>query len=509
MIQSSLEPACIGTGGFHSSSSQRIALLHEFHGRLDPSHPTFTELLVGAAADNHPQVVAYAIGLGVDLNRLNRNSESALGAAMENAGDFGKNGFTTRRHRRYRYDWKRQLGPHPDPEKAENPSLLAGTAWLNNTREICQMLIAASATDYSPLVIAARDGDLESVRRMIGDGWPVHFSIEAVGTPLVMAIRNRHRKIVEFLLSAGVDPNQPARTDHYSTASHLDYPLMAALEEPGDEKILEMLIAAGAHVDVRCDDLFETPAVLRQQIPSCYAAELLLGAPGQNAVLAGLTDLTGNNAFHIFDSRSCRILARWAKPEDVNRLNTEGRTPLFESVCGGCYDNNEARSETLLMAGADPDRLCLDDPLARIGRTYPGSIGIVEDKARLISPALFIRLQVAKDGFHTSIPLLAGSESGPPKIGYEIDFSVATSSDILARIRRTISDNIEAIRASFKADFLLCKLPTPDFVEPLDPREKLAFVLVLLMNPERIMEFAPFASEIKCPPTMKKNQNHP
>jgi ankyrin repeat protein len=102
------------------------------------------------------------------------------------------------------------------------------------------LLLACGAErgDLTPLILAARAGDVPAIRALISSGG----NLEARGgvsgwTPLMHAIHKNQRAVALFLLDAGADAN--ARADRGAT------PLILAAGE-GDVEVVKALLKRGA-----------------------------------------------------------------------------------------------------------------------------------------------------------------------------------------------------------------------------------------------------------------------
>jgi ankyrin repeat protein len=91
------------------------------------------------------------------------------------------------------------------------------------------------------LMLAARDGDLESAKLLVAAGANVNDCSPVGNTPLMLAARNDRTPVALFLLEKGADPNV-AEAGH--TALHL------AVARKNHE-LLQALLARGASVNVR------------------------------------------------------------------------------------------------------------------------------------------------------------------------------------------------------------------------------------------------------------------
>jgi uncharacterized protein len=93
----------------------------------------------------------------------------------------------------------------------------------------------------TPLLLAARSGDIESVGLLLGAGADPNDTTPDGYTPLLMAAHSRHGKLAEMLLERGANPNACAVG---FTALHV-----AVLE--GDLDLVKALLAHGADVNAR------------------------------------------------------------------------------------------------------------------------------------------------------------------------------------------------------------------------------------------------------------------
>src|SRR5690606_15630584 len=59
----------------------------------------------------------------------------------------------------------------------------------------------------TPLVFAAREGDIESARLLLDAGADVNRQTTGGWTPLLAAVQNRYYRLAAFLLERGADPN--------------------------------------------------------------------------------------------------------------------------------------------------------------------------------------------------------------------------------------------------------------------------------------------------------------
>ncbi len=217
---------------------------------------------------------------------------------------------------------------------------LAAGAALERDNTAAYDLLASSGIELT-LPMAARQGDLEAVKRLLAEGADVNSPSEDGSPPLPLAAGGGHADTVKVLLDAGADVNASDRWD--KTALH-----HAAGE--GYLAIARTLIRAGADVSAT---------------PGFHGAPLHEAARGGHLEMIRLLVESGAdpNARSDYEKKRPLHAARWAdNPAPVIKLLVElgadpdavteqKVTPLNEAVKAG---NIEA-TRALLEVGADPD----------------------------------------------------------------------------------------------------------------------------------------------------------
>ena len=139
---------------------------------------------------------------------------------------------------------------------------------------ICVCTLLCSGTSLADnLYDAAKEGDLASVRRLIGQGANVNARYKDGSndstTPLHAAAYKGHKDIVKFLVAQGADVN--ARDEYNFT------PLHEASHNYDDIKeVVEILIKNGADVNARTKYSDETPLHWAAEYGNKHVAELLI-----------------------------------------------------------------------------------------------------------------------------------------------------------------------------------------------------------------------------------------
>ncbi|NHF59545.1 hypothetical protein FK220_009350 [Flavobacteriaceae bacterium TP-CH-4] len=94
--------------------------------------------------------------------------------------------------------------------------------------------------NQTPLMRAAADGALGTVKILIANGVDVNEMLYGEGTALYRALQHSNSEIAGLLLESGADPNLGSTSD--------GYPIMAAIAS-GDEEMVRLLIKRGADVN--------------------------------------------------------------------------------------------------------------------------------------------------------------------------------------------------------------------------------------------------------------------
>jgi ankyrin repeat protein len=200
------------------------------------------------------------------------------------------------------------------------------------------------AKKLSPLMDAARKGDLFAVRKLLRAGVDVNAMDTDGNTALKCAAESGNIAVVQALLGAGA--NVRAQSADGYTALHA-----AAVER--EVRIVELLLAAGADVNARTKNNV-TP--LMSSIGSPYSDPkvslvLIRGGADVNAA-----DPDGRTALWIATTDSTpevmeELLKRHADPNVQPRtLGPSGDTPLHMAAMNGL----KTEVELLLRYGADP-----------------------------------------------------------------------------------------------------------------------------------------------------------
>jgi ankyrin repeat protein len=123
----------------------------------------------------------------------------------QNQGQGQGQGFGGRGGRGQRGQQQQQAAATPPPAAA------AAAAAANNDDDDSEVIVAGlvgtGGGGLTALVLAAREGDLESAKFLVDKGANVNQVTEYGWTPLLVATNNRHYKLGEYLIEHGADVN--------------------------------------------------------------------------------------------------------------------------------------------------------------------------------------------------------------------------------------------------------------------------------------------------------------
>jgi uncharacterized protein len=215
---------------------------------------------------------------------------------------------------------------------------------------------------------AARWDDVETARALLQAGGNPGAANRAGATPLFLAAMNGSAAMIEILVKAGADPNQPV-------LSHAETALMMAART-GKTAAVKMLLDRGAHVDAT-EDLRGTTALMwaaEENQPDVVRLLVEHGAnvnarskalklirrgglgfarPGPDGQIP-LADPIGGLSPLLFAAREGALestQALLAKGADINQTSVDESSPLLVAVQNGHYEV----AQLLLDRGAKPN----------------------------------------------------------------------------------------------------------------------------------------------------------
>ena len=225
----------------------------------------------------------------------------------------------------------------------------------------------------TPLVFAARQGDIESARLLLGAGADVNQTTEYGWTALLTAIQNRYYKLAELLLASGADPsiaNKGGWSPLYIATDNRnieggDYPTRKP--DMDHLELIKLLLARGADVNARMSSSTETRTIFTHQWLHEEGATPFLRA-AQSGDLTLLELLLEHGA-------------------DPLLATDDGTTPLMVAsgigwVEGVTYEWSPEQTLTavqrLLELGSDVNAQNLDGQTALMGAAHKGRNDVVQ-----------------------------------------------------------------------------------------------------------------------------------
>jgi ankyrin repeat protein len=231
-------------------------------------------------------------------------------------------------------------------------------------------LVGSGGGGLTPLVFAAREGDLESAQLLLDAGAPINQVTEYGWTPLLTAVNNRNYRLAAMLLERGADPNLANKggwtplylaTDNRNIEGG-DYPVPKGDME--HLEIIRLMLEKGANPNQKIKDntltrtiftmqwFFEdgaTPFIRAAQSSDTALMQLLLKykADPQATTVNGDNALTASGGIGWVEGvtyeRSAKENFEAMKMLldlglDPNHANNEGRTALMGAAMKGRND---------------------------------------------------------------------------------------------------------------------------------------------------------------------------
>lgn len=189
----------------------------------------------------------------------------------------------------------------------------AKSGCVRNVKKLLHEYPKSDAQLVEALFIAVESGNSSVVHSLIGANVDVNAFNKAGLTPLMCACEHNHEQVVRALLSANTRIDLEKRALPGKICSYSALHVAAAIETPGDASIANLLVDAGADVDVP-DYWMTRPLHLAVKARNSTCVELLL-----------------------------------AHGADINTQDHKARTPLHEAASAGNLDC----AKILLARGAD------------------------------------------------------------------------------------------------------------------------------------------------------------
>jgi ankyrin repeat protein len=259
----------------------------------------------------------------------------------------------------------------PEAKAAAGAAAAAAAQPVDDDSEVVVAgLVGGGGGGLTALVFAAREGDLESARRLIAAGADVNQQTEYGWTPLLTAVNNRNYEVARLLIERGADVNRANKggwtplylaTDNRNIEGG-DYPVPKA--DMDHLAVIRLLLEKGADPNLPIKDntltrtiftmqwFYEdgaTPFIRAAQSSDTELMSLLLahGADPKIATRHGDTALTAAAGIGWVDGVTYEHSAKANVDAvrmlldlglDPNAANAEGRTPLMGAALKGRTD---------------------------------------------------------------------------------------------------------------------------------------------------------------------------
>jgi ankyrin repeat protein len=321
----------------------------------------------------------------VRAQQAGRTYEAQLEFEYENGMDLGasRNAFTPNRARGAQPPAAPAGGPAPAPAApatpppapagrgaAAAPAAAAAADDNDDSEVIVAGLVGSGGGGLTALTFAAREGDLESARKLLDAGADINQATEYGWTPLLTAVNNRNYKLALLLVERGADVNRANKggwTPLYLAVDNRnieggDYPVPKP--DVDHLELIRGLLAKGANPNTKVKDntltrtiftmqwFFEdgaTPFIRASQSSDVALMKVLLEykadpkavtANGDSALTAaagiGWVDGVTYERSAAENVEAVRLLLDLGL--DPNHANNEGRTALMGAALKGRTD---------------------------------------------------------------------------------------------------------------------------------------------------------------------------
>ncbi len=234
---------------------ETVRLLLASGAAVDPANALGVTPLWLAANNGSPAVVEALLAADADPNKALPSGETPLMTASRTGSAAAVRALLAQRadphakehaHGQTALMWAAAQG-HPEVVRL----LLAAGARVDDRSKVYPQVVSSSGNadrsgvfevlqgGYTPLLFAARRGDVASARLLVAAGADVDAAAESGTSPLVVAAHGGHGALAAFLLEAGADPG----------AAGAGYAALHAAVLRGDPPLVRALLAHGADPD--------------------------------------------------------------------------------------------------------------------------------------------------------------------------------------------------------------------------------------------------------------------
>ena len=234
-----------------------------------------------------------------------------------------------------------------DVEAKDNEGLTSrDLAAREGYQDLVELLTPKDTAPVSTIYLAAREGDLEKVKRFIEEGADINAK-KGGETPLFASLDAGKSAIAKFLIAQGADVNTPG----FGGLT----PLFPACVD-GEKEVIELLISKGADINAKAKGVAIrglTPLHVACRSGRRDVAELLIdkGANLNAKITFTFLPMLGWTPLHLGSSLGHKDVVELliVKGAGIDIQNSNGRTPLHEACSTGQMDV----VELLIAKGAD------------------------------------------------------------------------------------------------------------------------------------------------------------
>ncbi len=223
-----------------------------------------------------------------------------------------------------------------DVEAKDNECLTSrDLAAREGYQDLVELLTPKDAAPVSTIHLAAREGDLEKVKRFIEEGADINAK-KGAETPLFAALDAGKSDVAKFLIAQGADVNTPG----FGGLT----PLFPACVD-GEKEVIELLISKGADINAKAKGVAIrglTPLHVACRSGRRDVTELLIdkGANLNAKITFTFLPMLGWTPLHLGSSLGHKDVVELliAKGADIDIQNSNGRKPLHEACSTGQKD---------------------------------------------------------------------------------------------------------------------------------------------------------------------------
>jgi len=191
--------------GAEVNATENLRVTTALMWAVEQRHPEAVKALLTGGANPNAKSGGAGLPRNYMANRVNTTNVKAAQDRRRRAADAG-------RTYEQQLEWERQQAPPPQAPQRQTPAGVQPRQSVDGQPEednevAVAGLVGGGGGGLSPLVFAAREGDIESARALLDAGADVNQTTEYRWTPLLTAVNNRNYGLASLLLDRGANPN--------------------------------------------------------------------------------------------------------------------------------------------------------------------------------------------------------------------------------------------------------------------------------------------------------------